>query len=153
MRVQSSSSILSDVYNNSSMKAKREVALDPALLELQARDQEVKIHEAAHQAAGGDLAGGASFTYEQGSDGKMYAVGGEVSIDTSAGKTPEETVQKARQIIAAATAPANPSSQDIKVAGGAAQMLAKAQQELALQKRSETEQEGYAKYKEAAINS
>jgi len=153
MRVQSSSSILSDIYNNSSMKGKKEDALDPALLELQARDQEVKIHEAAHQAAGGDLAGGASFTYEQGSDGKMYAVGGEVSIDTSAGKTPEETVQKARQIIAAATAPANPSSQDIKVAGGAAQMLAKAQQELALQKRSETEQEGYAKYKEAAINS
>ena len=151
MQIQSSASILSDIYKNSSMRRQKDDQFDPALLELQARDQEVRVHEAAHQAAGGELAGGASFTYQQGSDGKMYAIGGEVSIDTSEGKTPEETIQKAQKVIAAATAPANPSSQDIKVAGAATQMLAKAQQELALQKREEQKQNGYATYKEQAI--
>jgi len=152
MLVKSNSSILSDIYNNSSLKKRKDDGLDPALLELQARDQEVKTHEAAHQAAGGSLAGGASFTYQQGSDGKMYAVGGEVSIDTSKGKTPQETIEKARQIVAAATAPANPSSQDIKVAGSAAMMLAKAQQELAAQKSEESKQNGYKTYSEVSIN-
>ena len=47
-------------------------------------DQEVRAHERAHMAAGSGLVkGGASYEYERGPDGKMYAVGGEVKIDTS----------------------------------------------------------------------
>lgn len=150
--VQNNSSILSDYYNKSSLKDSRNEGVDKELIELQARDQEVRAHEAAHKSAGGSLASGADFTYQKGSDGNMYAVGGEVSIDTSEGETPEETMQKAAQIQAAALAPANPSPQDIKVAGEAAQMLLKAQTELAQQKHEETMQKGFQVYGDQAIN-
>lgn len=152
MMVQNNSSILSDYYNKSSLKDNRSEGVDKALMELQARDQEVRAHEAAHRSVGGSLASGADFSYQKGSDGKMYAIGGEVSIDTSEGKTPEETIQRAAQIQAAALAPATPSPQDVKVAGAAAQMLAKAQIELSQQKREESMQRGLAVYGEQAVN-
>lgn len=86
-------------------------------------DTKVRAHEAAHIGAGGGVVnGGASYSYAKGPDGKMYAVGGEVPIDLSEGKTPGETVQKARQIVAAAMAPADPSPQDYKVAASASVM-------------------------------
>ncbi len=51
---------------------------------LKQTDQEVKAHERAHMSAGaGVVMGGASYQYQRGPDGKMYAVGGEVKIDTS----------------------------------------------------------------------
>ncbi len=99
--------------------------------ELQARDSEVKAHEAAHQAAGGGNTGPASFSYQQGPDGKMYAIGGEVSISIKGGATPQEQIANARAIITAAMAPANPSSQDFAVANSAKMMEMKAQQKLA----------------------
>jgi len=99
--------------------------------ELQARDTEVRAHEAAHQAAGGGMTGGASYTYQKGPDGQMYAIGGEVSISMKGGATPQETIANARQVQAAAMAPANPSGQDYAVATSAKVMEMKAQQELA----------------------
>ena len=85
--------------------------------ELKSRDREVRQHEQAHMAAGGGLiTSGASFTYQKGPDGVNYAIGGEVGISTSPGRTPEETIQRARQIKAAALAPADPSGQDRAVA-------------------------------------
>ncbi|MDX9700476.1 MAG: putative metalloprotease CJM1_0395 family protein [Rhodocyclaceae bacterium] len=111
------------------------------LRELQKRDREVRAHELAHVAVGGSLVTqGASFSYETGPDGKRYAVGGEVRIDTSPGKTPEETLDKAQQIKAAALAPANPSPQDRQVAAMANQMAMQAQIELAMQRREEARQ-------------
>ncbi|MCW1360998.1 putative metalloprotease CJM1_0395 family protein [Campylobacter sp. US33a] len=92
------------------------------LRELQSIDRNVKAHEAAHQAAGGGLAGAASFTYTRGPDNQMYAVAGEVPIKMQKGRTPEETIANARQIIAAAMAPADPSPQDYKVAANAVKM-------------------------------
>lgn len=56
---------------------------------------------------------------------------GEVSIDTSPGRTPTETLARAERIQAAALAPADPSPQDRSVAAQAAQMAAQARQELA----------------------
>lgn len=106
--------------------------------ELQARDTEVRTHEAAHLAAAGGLAtGGPSFTYQKGPDGIQYAIGGEVPLDTSEGSTPEETITRARQIQAAALAPADPSPQDIKIASSAAIMEMKAVMELSEQKQEE----------------
>ncbi|EQA3526209.1 putative metalloprotease CJM1_0395 family protein [Campylobacter coli] len=90
--------------------------------ELQSIDRNVKAHEAAHQAAGGGLAGAASFTYTRGPDNQMYATAGEVPISMQKGNTPEETIANARQIAAAAMAPADPSPQDYKVAANAAKM-------------------------------
>jgi len=100
---------------------------------LKQRDQEVRNHEAAHLAAAGKYAtGGASYEYKRGADGKNYAVGGEVSIDTSPiPDNPQATLQKAQQIRAAAQAPANPSAQDRQVAASATQMEAKSRQEIA----------------------
>jgi len=120
------------------------------LKELQARDCEVRAHEAAHQAAGGGMTGGASYTYEKGPDGQMYAIGGEVSISTKEGATPQETIANARQIEAAAMAPANPSGQDFAVASSAKIMEMKAQQELA--KEQQTQIQGLQTYKEVAIS-
>ncbi|QFR49575.1 hypothetical protein FJR48_07440 [Sulfurimonas lithotrophica] len=99
--------------------------------ELQARDTEVRAHEAAHQAAGGGMTGGASYSYQRGPDGKMYAIGGEVSISMPGGSTPQEVIANAQQVIAAALAPANPSAQDMSVASGARAMMVEAQQEKA----------------------
>ena len=105
--------------------------------DLQARDTEVRAHEAAHQAAGGGMTGAASYTYQQGPDGKMYAIGGEVSISIKTGSTPEETIANARQIVAAAMAPGNPSPQDHSVASSAKIMEMKAQQQLAKAQQEE----------------
>ncbi len=103
------------------------------LADLRDRDREVRAHEQAHLAAAGPHArGGASFEYQVGPDGQRYAVGGEVSIDTSSvPDDPAATIQKAQQIRAAALAPASPSAQDQRVAAAATQMEAQARAELA----------------------
>ncbi|WP_373987870.1 putative metalloprotease CJM1_0395 family protein [Duganella sp. BuS-21] len=100
--------------------------------QLKARDLEVRQHEQAHLAAAGGLAtSGTSYTYQRGPNGINYAIGGEVGIDTSPGATPEETVQRARTIQAAALAPAEPSGPDRAVAAQAQQMEAQARAEIA----------------------
>lgn len=110
--------------------------------ELQARDREVRAHESAHKSAGGSLAGGMSFSYQTGPDGRRYAVGGEVSIDTGGGGDPQATIAKMRQVISAALAPADPSSQDRAVAAGARAAMADAQRQLSEQQRSERQAAG-----------
>ena len=109
--------------------------------ELTRTDRQVRAHEQAHLAAAAGLARGVSFTFVTGPDGKQYAVGGEVSIDTSpVAGNPQATIQKAQQIRAAASAPANPSGQDRAVAAQASQMEQAARQELAAEKREEINQ-------------
>lgn len=105
--------------------------------ELKQRDQEVRAHEQAHARVGGAYAGAPSYTFQQGPDGKRYAVGGEVQIDTAAERTPEATIRKMQIVIRAATAPAEPSSQDLKVAQQARSQLAEAQAELRAQQAEE----------------
>lgn len=103
-----------------------------------ARDREVRAHEAAHAAVGGALTGGASYEFQRGPDGRMYAAGGEVSIDTGAiSGDPKATIEKMQTVIAAANAPAEPSSQDRKVAAQASVVMGEAVQELAQLKETE----------------
>lgn len=99
--------------------------------ELQSRDREVRAHEMAHVATGGQyVRGGANFEYQTGPDGKRYAVGGEVSIDTSeVSNNPEATIRKMQVVKRAALAPAKPSPQDRSVAAQATQKEMKARQE------------------------
>jgi hypothetical protein len=111
------------------------VELSPEALsligKLKARDTQVRQHEQAHLAAAGGLAtSGATYTYQRGPDGINYAVGGEVHIDTSPGRTPEDTIARAQAIIAAALAPADPSGADRAVAAQAQQMAAQARAQL-----------------------
>ncbi len=106
--------------------------------QMKKRDADVKAHERAHQAAGGQYTGGANFTYELGPDGKRYAVSGEVAIDASAiSGDASATADKMRTIITAARAPANPSAQDMMVAQRAQQALMQAQAQL-VQERVDT---------------
>lgn len=107
---------------------------------LQQRDRQVRSHEMAHLAAGGNLVrSGASFTYESAPDGQRYAIGGEVSIDISPGRTPEETISKAARIKAAAFAPADPSAQDRQIAALATRMAMQASIDLSRQSQNGTE--------------
>ncbi len=109
--------------------------------ELKKRDLEVRSHEQAHIAAGGAyVRGGASFSYQTGPDGKKYAVGGEVSIDTSSvSGDPEATIRKMQVVRKAALAPASPSSTDRSVAAAASQKMNAARMEQAKQQTEEGE--------------
>lgn len=125
-----------------SRAAKQQEAEEQAIVrELAARDREVRAHEQAHAAVGGNLAGAPSLSFTTGPDGKRYAVSGEVSISVSAvPNNPEATIQKLEQVQRAALAPANPSSQDRKVASQAAASIGQARSELRLERLRESEE-------------
>ena len=107
--------------------------------QLKETDRKVRAHEQAHLSVGADLVrGGATFTYQTGPDDQRYAVGGEVSIDVSPGRTPEETIPKAQHIRATALAPVDPSAQDQSVAAEAGLMEANARTEVSANKQGQT---------------
>lgn len=112
--------------------------------ELQARDREVRAHEQAHIAVGGQyVRGGATYQYERGPDNRHYAVGGEVTIDSSPVRgDPEATIAKMQAVRAAALAPADPSAQDRAVAASAGRAEAEAAAELRELRAAEAEGEG-----------
>lgn len=127
--------------NDEQLTAERE-----QIQELAARDREVRAHEQAHAAVAGQYAKGTSYTYQRGPDGVSYAIGGEVQIDTSPiSGDPEATLRKAQQLRRAANAPADPSSQDARVAALAAQMELQARAELNEKRALEAVQQGAAK--------
>ncbi len=114
------------------------------LQELEQRDREVKAHEHAHIAAGGRyVTSGASYKYETGPDGRKYATGGEVSIDTSEEKDPRATIRKMETVRKAALAPARPSSQDRRVAAQAARKIMDAEAELRKSRSEETKSKSH----------
>lgn len=120
--------------NNQSNNDKNQIYSDVELAlisDLKIRHDEVNTHEQAHAAVGGQYASSPSYSYQTGPDGVKYAVSGEVSIDTSPIEgDPEATLKKAQQVKAAALAPAQPSSQDIKVAAEADQMATQARSDI-----------------------
>ncbi len=107
--------------------------------QLAARDREVRAHEAAHAAVAARYASHTSFTRQRGPDGRSYAVGGEVSLDTTpVAGDPQATLEKAQTIRAAALAPLHPSSTDRNVAARASRMAADAQTEILNAKKTAT---------------
>ncbi|MCS6240777.1 putative metalloprotease CJM1_0395 family protein [Shewanella baltica] len=105
---------------------------------LKARDSEVKAHEHAHANVGGQYAQSPSFKYEKGADGQRYATDGEVQIDVSAvGGDPLATINKMKQVYAAAMAPVDPSSADIRVAAEALQKMNEAKVKLAEERQQQ----------------
>ncbi|GEM_PF-2366236 len=102
-------------------------------------DRKVRAHEMAHLAAAAGIAvSGANFIYKRGPDGINYAVGGDVTIDASKERDPQSTIDKARRIVSAAMAPADPSPQDRSVASAARSMEAQARIELMRQQQGES---------------
>jgi len=101
---------------------------------LKKADSDVRAHELAHILAGGRyIMSGARLQYERGSDGKTYAVAGEVTIDTSpVPGDPGATADKMGVIHRAALAPKDPSAQDRRVAERSSLMKAQALMELSM---------------------
>ncbi len=115
--------------------------------ELRRRDGEVRRHEQAHEAAAGPHAGGASYAYTVGPDGRRYAVGGEVPIDLSPVEgDPQATIRKMQQIMQAALAPSDPSTADRQVAAQARQVEREAQTELRRDERGGPSRHGVDLY-------
>lgn len=99
---------------------------------LASRDREVRAHEQAHAAVGGQYAGAANYSYQRGPDGINYAVGGEVPISLSSGNgDPRQVLASAEQVRRAALAPAEPSAQDRSVAAAATVVATQARIDLA----------------------
>src|ERR1700690_3386780 len=100
--------------------------------QLTVTDRHVRAHEQAHLAPPRPYAtGGPPYPNQEGPDGELCGVGGEVTLDDSpVSGDPAATVEKEKTVIAAANAPADPSSQDPAVAAPAATMEATAQQQL-----------------------
>ncbi len=126
---------------------------EQAVKDLKKRDTEVRTHEQAHKTAGGQYAGSPAFDMTKGPDGKDYATGGHVSIDVSAiPDDPQATLNKMSQIKSAALAPAEPSSQDLKVAAKADMVAAAARSELSKSSESATNNDGTAKTSSDSAN-
>lgn len=103
---------------------------------LVARDREVHAHESAHVAVGRQyVVSGPSYTYQQGPNGRHYAIGGEVQLDVSAEAEANATLNKAEIVRRAALAPVEPSAQDRLVAARATQLAAQARLAIAAEQR------------------
>ena len=110
----------------------RSTAEQDVVAKLKARDAEVRQHEQAHAAVGGQYAVSPTYTYQTGPDGQRYAIGGAVSIDVAAiDGDPAATIAKMEIVKAAALAPAEPSSADRQVAALADTQRAQAVADLA----------------------
>lgn len=128
-------------------EARRQVAaakveLTPAeqrqVRELVQIDRAVRAHEQAHLSAGrGVVTSGANFTYTYGPDGKQYAIAGEVGIDTSPEREPEENIDKGIRIQDAALAPRDPSPQDYQVAAVGSRLEGQGRSDLVRQQQEE----------------
>lgn len=120
---------------------------------LRNRDREVRAHEQAHSAVGGNLAGPANLDFTTGPDGKRYATSGDVSIDISkVPNDPAASIRKFEQVQRAALAPANPSSQDLRVAARAAASANQSRGELNVERLQQVKETEEQKKARAATN-
>lgn len=104
--------------------------------QLSQRDTVVRAHEHAHSSVGGQHAGSVQYSYQRGPDGVSYAVGGEVPIDVGIiNGNPRATLEKMQLVQRAALAPADPSSQDRRVAALASQQANQARAEIVSESR------------------
>lgn len=78
-------------------------------------DAQTRTHEQAH-AASGLAAGGITYNYQMGPDGKLYATGGHVRLDTSLPKDEDAAQAKLTKIQNAATAASQLSGADAQIA-------------------------------------
>ncbi len=107
------------------------------LRRLQVTDRRVRSHEQAHSAVGGRYAGAPQYEFQRGPDGVLYAVGGEVTIDSApVAGDPQATIDKMKIVHAAALAPTDPSAQDHRVAAQALQEKLSAELALAAERGS-----------------
>lgn len=81
------------------------------------QDARVRNNEEAHVRVGGQYTSQPEYQFETGPDSRQYAISGRVEIDArSISGNPEETIRKLRIVQRAALAPAEPSTEDRRVA-------------------------------------
>lgn len=85
---------------------------------LEDRDSEVKMHEQIH-ASGTNTSAPINYNYQVGPDGKLYAIGGSVRIDTSMPSDPKEAEIKMDQIQSAVSSVGSLSGADANIAQSA----------------------------------
>lgn len=108
------------------------------IAELKRIDAAVRAHEQAHIAVGRELiTSGPNYEYTYGPDGKRYAVGGEVGIDTSPEREPEANIDKGQRIQDTALAPVDPSPQDYRVAATGKQLEDQGRRDLRAERAAE----------------
>ncbi|MBN3564516.1 putative metalloprotease CJM1_0395 family protein [Aliamphritea spongicola] len=140
-----------DQRSATAVKADLTALENEQIQQLATRDREVRQHEQAHATVGGPHAGAPSYEYKKGPDGRLYAVSGEVSIDTSAvPNDPKATLEKAEIVLRAALAVAEPSGADRAVAARATALAEQARAELSTQETSGAESGGEASASVAA---
>ena len=107
---------------------------------LKARDREVRAHEQAHAFSGAGYTSAPQYDYVKGPDGRQYAVGGSVEIDTSTvPDDPRATIEKMEIVLSAALAPASPSGPDRAVAAAAERAIRSAEALLRSEESEEKE--------------
>lgn len=111
--------IKSDYYDSLSVpKNYDETDYKRVLEKFKDKDSQIKAHEQSH-AASADTVGGINYIYQQGPDGKMYAVGGSVRLDVSMPDDPKAAQAKLDKIKDAALSPNDPSGADLAIANQA----------------------------------
>ncbi len=132
-----------DQRSTTAVKSQLTALENEQIQQLATRDREVRQHEQSHASVGGPHAGSPSYEYKKGPDGRLYAVSGEVSIDTSAvPNDPQATLEKAEIVLRAALAVAEPSGADRAVAARATALAEQARAELSTQDASDAETVG-----------
>ncbi len=127
-----------EAQNKNSDQAEKEQLAE--IIELSKRDREVRAHEQAHASVGGRYAGAPSLSYQRGPDGRLYAVSGEVPIDTSPiPNDPQATLEKELIVQRAALAPSDPSAADRSIAAKAGAIAGQARAELLTDNPNEAE--------------
>ncbi len=79
------------------------------------KDSQIRSHEQVHATIGATTSP-ISYVYQQGPDGKMYAVGGSVRFDVSIPDDPKAAQAKLDRISKAASAAGDPSAADMSIA-------------------------------------
>lgn len=125
---------LDKITGRYSLANKRELSIQEKLevMRLEQLERSVREHERAHLRTARDLAvSGPTFEYQEGPDGKKYAVKGEVQIDSApVSGDAEATVEKAFRIQRTALAPSDPSPKDLQAAARARIIESKAHRKL-----------------------
>lgn len=81
-------------------------------------DSQTKAHEQLH-ASLANTKGAISYTYQTGPDGKLYATGGNVRLDTSLPKDEKAALAKLNELQKASLAPSGLSGADAQIARAA----------------------------------
>lgn len=102
---------------------------------LKKRDKEVRQHEHKHKAIAGRHAQNIQYSYITGPDNKRYAIEGQVPMDVSPERTPEETLEKALKIKQAVGSVDNPSVADRQIIARADQIATQARREIIRRKQ------------------